>query len=148
MNGPSVTSCSPSPDGSWTFGTLGLLWVHHANEVLDHTWYAPGHCFLLTGPLFGSPIAKPHLKAEEHRECLSRQRALMERTHAVPGFQNHIAEGGSQCSDSLGCIMQDAFSVENTTAVCITRLPHTNLKRTAAVASSYGHSMPVPSDPT
>lgn len=130
--------------------TLGLLWVHHADVDLDPTWCAPGHWFLLTGSLFGSPTAKPHLKAEEHRECLSRLRAVMERTHAmsVTGSQNHMAEGVSHCSDSVDCSMRDDFSVENTTASYVTRLLHTNLKRTAAITSLYSHGMPASSDPT
>lgn len=85
---------SSSPRGSWRFGTLGLLWVPHANVVLDPTWCAPEQCFLLTGPLFGSPIVKACLNAEENRKCPSLLTSLLARTHTIPvrGIQTHIAE--------------------------------------------------------
>lgn len=108
-----MTAHSPSPCGSWRFGPLGLLWVHHANVVLDPTCCAPEHCFLLPGPLFGSPVVKPHLKAEENRECLSMLRALLTRTHAtsVSGIQTYVAEAMWRSTDSLDCHRQGGFSV-------------------------------------
>lgn len=106
-------------------GTLGLLHIHHADVGLDPTWRTPEHCFLLLGPLFGSPVVKPSLKAED-RKRVSMLSTWMERDtslghiichchskpHSRSCFQNAQpgrAEAGRVCS-----VLEDKPGVSGT----------------------------------
>lgn len=80
-------------------GPLELLHIHHADVVLDPTWCTPAHGFLLPGPLFGSPVVKPSLKAED-RKRVSELSTCMERVassgHIICHCRsNHTAEGAA-----------------------------------------------------
>ena len=108
-------------------GTLGLLHIHHADVVLDPTWCTPEQCFLLLGPLFGSPVVKPSLKAED-RKHVSVLSTWMERDTSLGNFICHChskpvtqqkelfsipqpcrAEAGSMC-----LVLEDKASISGT----------------------------------
>lgn len=150
MNGRSVTP-PPSPCGSWRFGTLGLLCVHHANVVLDPTWCASENCFLLTGPLFGSPIVKALLKAEENRDCPSMLAALLARTHTISicGTQTHIAVVVLRSADSLARECRVLSWLETKAALYVI-LPSTHKPENVSTYLYFtqSHSMPAPADHT